>query len=74
MNTIVLLQLQETMAQHGAGKHNQWLGYMTILVVNHGIVKYFRILTAVICLMRKFEVDNPGDSFQQDVKWMLAIR
>jgi len=38
MNTFVLLPLQESMAQSGACKHDQWRGYMTILVVNDGIV------------------------------------
>jgi hypothetical protein len=62
------------MAQRGAGKHDQWGGYMTVLVVNHGITKSISILTAVIRPMMIFDVDNPRDFFRQEVKWMLAIR
>jgi len=74
MNTFVLLPLQESMAQRGACKHDQWRGYMTVLVVNHGIVKSISILTAVIRLTIKFDVDKPRDCFRQEVKWTLAIR
>ena len=74
MNAFVLLPLQEGMAQHGAGKHDQWRGYMTVLVVNHGIIKSISILAAVIRLMIKFEIDKPRDCFHQEVKWTLAIR
>jgi len=63
MNTFVLLPLQESMAQHGAGKHDQWRGYMTVLVVNHGIMKSISILTVVICPMIKFDVDKLRDCF-----------
>jgi hypothetical protein len=73
MNTFVLLPLKESMAQRRAGKHDQWRGYMTILVVNHGIRKSISILTAVISPMIKFDVDNPRDCFHQELKWMLAI-
>ena len=73
MNTFVLLPPQESMAQPSAGKHDQWRGYMTILVVNHGIIKSIRILTAVIRLMIKFDVNEPRDCFHQEVKCMLAI-
>jgi riboflavin transporter FmnP len=48
MNTFVLLPLQESMVQRSTGKHDQWQGYMTILVVNYGIIKSISILTAVI--------------------------
>jgi hypothetical protein len=74
MNTFVLLPLQESMAQRGACKHDQWRGYMTVLVVNHGIIKSISILTAVIRPMIKFDVDKPRDCFRQEVKWTLAIR
>jgi hypothetical protein len=73
MNPFLLLPLQESMAQRGAGKHDQWRGYMTVLVVNHGIEKSISILTAVIRLMIKFDVAKPRDCFRQEVKWMLAI-
>jgi hypothetical protein len=53
MNTFVLLPLQQSMAQRCAGKHDQWLGYMTVLVVNHGIRKSISVLTAVISLNDK---------------------
>jgi len=62
------------MVQRGAGKHDQWQRYMTVLVVNHGIIKSISILTAVICPMIKFEVDNLRDCFCQEVQWTLAIR
>src|SRR5882757_10831673 len=74
MNPFVLLPLQESMAQRGACKHDQWRGNMTVLVANHGIVKSISILTAVIRPMIKFDVDKPRDCFRQEVKWMLAIR
>jgi len=47
---------------------------MTVLVVNHGIIKSISILTAVIRPMIKFDVDKPPDCFRQEVKWTLAIR
>jgi hypothetical protein len=74
MNSFVLVPLQESMAQRGGGKHAQWRGYMTVLVIIHGIIKYIDILTAVIRPMIKFDVDTLRDSFRQEVKWMLAIR
>jgi hypothetical protein len=74
MNNFVLLPLQESMAQRGAGKYDQWGGYMTVLVVNHGIIKSISILTVVIHPMIKFDVDTPRDYFRQEIKLMLAIR
>jgi len=74
MNAFVLLPLQESMAQRGAGKHDQWRGYMTVLVINHGIIKSISILTAVIRQMIEFDVDKPRECFRQEVKWTLAIR
>jgi len=74
MNTFVLLPFQESMALRSAGKHDQWRGYMTVLVVNHGIIKSISILTAVIRPMIKFDVDKQRDCFRQEVKWTLAIR
>jgi len=62
------------MAQRGAGKHDQWRGYMTVLVVNHGIMKSISIVTAVIRPMIKFDVYKPWDCLRQEVKWTLAIR
>jgi hypothetical protein len=73
MNTNVLLPLQESMAQCGTCKHDQWRGYMTVLVVNHGIIKAISILTAVIRQMIKFDIDKPWYCFRQEVKWTLAI-
>jgi len=75
MNAFVLLPLQESTVQRGAGKQDQWGGYMTVLVVNHEIMKSISILTAVqIRPMIKFDVDNPRDFFCQEVEWMLALR
>jgi hypothetical protein len=74
MNTFIHLPLQESMAQCSVGKHDQWRGYMTVLVVNHGIIKSISILTAVIRPMIQFDVDKPRDCFRQEVKWTLAIR
>ena len=62
------------MAQRCADKHDKWRGYMTVLVVNHGIIKSISILTAVIHPMIKCDVDTPWDCFRQEVKWTLAIR
>jgi hypothetical protein len=73
MNTFVPLQLQMSVAQHGVGKHDQWRGYMTILVVNYGDVKSISMLPAVIRPMIKFDVDKPRDCFCQEVKWKLVI-
>ena len=72
-NTIVNLPFQERMAQCGADKHDQLRGYMTILVVHHGIMKSISILTAVIHLMIRFDIPKPQDCFRQEVKWLLAI-
>jgi hypothetical protein len=74
MNPFVLLPLQHSMAHRSAGKHDQWRGYMTVLVVNHGIIKSIGILTTVIPPRIKFDVDKSRDCFQQEVKWTLAIR
>jgi len=68
MNTFVLLPLQESMARRGAGKHDQWRGYMTVLVVNHGIIKSISILTTVIGPMIKFDLDKLHDCFRKEVK------
>jgi hypothetical protein len=73
MNTFVLLLLQEWMGQCGAGKHDQWRGYMTILVINDETIKSISILTVVIRLIIKFDVDNPRECSRLEVKWMLAI-
>jgi hypothetical protein len=73
MNTFGLLPLQESMAQRGACKHDQWRGYMTVLVVNYGIIKPNSILTAVIRPMIKFDLEKPRDSLRQEVKWRLII-
>jgi len=43
------------------------LMYMTVLVVNHGIIKSISILTAVIRPMIKFDVDKLRDCFHQEV-------
>jgi hypothetical protein len=74
MNTFVLLPLQESMVEHGAGKHEQWRGCMIIIVVQHEIIQSISILRAVIRLMIKFDVNKLRDDFAQEVKCMLAIR
>ena len=61
------------MAQCGAGQHEQWRGYITVLVLNPGITKSISILTEVIRPMIQFDVDEPQDWFCQEVKWTLAI-
>jgi len=73
MNTFVLLPLHKSMAQRGACKHDQWRGYMTVVVVIHGIIKSSSILTAVIRPMIKHDADKPQDCLRQEVKWTLAI-
>jgi len=73
MNAFVLLPLRENMVQCGAGTHDQWRGYMTVLVINHGIIKSISILTDVISPRSKFDVDTPRHRFHQGVKWTLAI-
>jgi hypothetical protein len=74
MNTFVLSPLQQSMAQRGAGKYDQWRWYMTVLAFNHGIIKSISIHTAVIRPMIKFDVEKHRDCFHQEVKWTLAIR
>jgi hypothetical protein len=74
MNTLALFPLLGSMAQRGGGKHDPWRGYMTILAVNHGMIKSISILTAVIHQIVKFDVDKPRDCFCQKVKLTLAIR
>jgi hypothetical protein len=74
MDTLVYLPLQESMGQCSASKHDQWQGYMTVHVVNHGIIKSTSILTTVIRPMKRFNVDKPWDWFRQEVNWMPAIR
>jgi hypothetical protein len=68
MNIVVLLPLQESTAQSGTGKHDQWRGYMTVLGVNHGLIKSISIVTAVIRPVTKFDVDTLWDCFRQEVK------
>jgi len=73
MNTFVLLPLKETMAQRGAGKHDQWRGYMTILVINHQNGISISILAGAVRPIITFDVDIPWDGFFHDVQWTLAI-
>jgi hypothetical protein len=47
MNNSVRSPLLESMMQRGAGQRDQWRGYITILVVNHGILKYIGIVSAI---------------------------
>jgi hypothetical protein len=61
------------MAQHSAGNHDQGRGYMTRLVVNHGVIKLISIKIAVILPMIIFDVEKPWHSFRQEEKWPLAI-
>jgi len=68
MNTFVLLPLQGSMVQRGPCKDDQWRGYMTVLVINGGIIKSISLLTVVVHPMMKFDVDNPRDCFHQVVK------
>jgi hypothetical protein len=74
MNACDLYPLQDSMVQHSAGKHDQWRGYTTVLVVNHGIIKSITIRTTVFRLKIKFDVDTLCNCFRQEVKWTLAIR
>jgi hypothetical protein len=67
MNTIAHLPLQESITQRGACKQDQWQGYMTVLVFNHGIIISLSILTAVIRPMIKYDVDKPQDCYCQEV-------
>jgi len=73
MNTCVLLPLQESMAIRGAGIHDQWQGYMSILVVNPRIMKSISILTEDIRPMIQLDIDTPGNYSPQKVDWTLAI-
>jgi hypothetical protein len=74
MTTIVLLPLQDSMAQRSSGKQDQWRQYMAILVINHGIIKFISIPTADITAKSKFDVDTSRDFVHQEVKLTLAVR
>jgi hypothetical protein len=73
MNTFVVLLLQESMAQQGAGKHEQCRRYMTLFVVNDGIIKSIRTLTLIIRPMITFDLDKPWDRIPQEVTWTQAL-
>jgi hypothetical protein len=73
MTSFVLLPLQGSMVQRGACKHDQWRGYMTVLVVNHGILKSISILSAVLRLMITFDVGKLWDCLHKKVQCTLAI-
>lgn len=62
------------MAQRSAGKHDEWQGYITVHVVNHGIITSIRMLTAGICPIIIFDIDTHQDCVPKEVKWMVAIR
>jgi hypothetical protein len=72
MTTFVHLVLKESMAQCGAGKHNQWGGYMTFLSIKHGIVKYISILTVAICHMKLLDEHSPRECICWEVKGIVA--
>jgi len=61
------------MAQNSAGKHDQWQGTLTVLVINYAILKFIWIPTAVICPMIKHDAEKQQDCFCREVKWALAI-
>jgi len=73
MSAFVLLPLQQSMAQRSAGKHDQQQGYMTLIFVNHGMMKSISRLTTVIRPMIKFHLDTLWDCFRREVQWTLAI-
>ena len=52
------LPFQESMAQHRPDKHDQWWEYMSVLVVNDGIIKSINKLTVVIRWMIQRNVDK----------------
>jgi hypothetical protein len=60
------------MAQCGACKHNLWQGYMHPCR-QQGIIQSIIILTVVIDLMIKFDVDELWDWFRQEVMQTLII-
>jgi len=73
MTNFVHLPPQESMAHRSAGIHYQWNGYMTVLVVNHEMIKSITILTMVICARIKFDVDPPQDWFNLEAKRTMVI-
>jgi len=46
---------------------------MTFLVIDNGRINSISIHAAVFRPMIRFDVDEPGDCFRQEVKWMLTI-
>jgi len=61
------------MVQCGAGKRDQWRGYMSVVAINHGSIKSISRHTVVIYLMINFNVDKPRDYFCQVIKGTLGI-
>jgi hypothetical protein len=73
MNAFVFLPLQENIEQRCAGKPVPWQWYITVLVINHGIIKSFGILATVKCRWIKFDVVTLRHYFLQEVHCTLAI-
>ena len=47
---------------------------MTVLVVDHEIIKSISLLNAVFRPMMEFHLAKPRDYFCQEVEWTLAFR
>jgi hypothetical protein len=73
MNTFVLLALMESMGQPAAGTHDLRRWYMTVHVVNHGIIISITILTMVVHPIKKFDLGNPRDCVHQEGKWTQVV-
>jgi len=61
------------MAQHRTAEHDRWQGYITVLVVNHGMIQSICILTTVVHAMIKFDLNCLMSFFRQAAEWIMAI-
>jgi len=68
-----LLPLQQSRVQCGAGKYDMWQRYMAVHEVNHGNNISISILTRVIHLMIKWDVDNSWNCLGQEELCTWAI-
>jgi len=73
MDTFVLLPLQQSIAQCSVGIHDQWRRYMTVLVMNGGMMESISIPSPVIRRMTTFHIDLPEHCFWQEVQCAPAI-
>jgi hypothetical protein len=67
------LRLQESMAKHSAGYHDQWKRYMTVFVIKHGMIQSVRTLATVYRPRKRFDIDTLQDIISYEGNWALVI-